>query len=724
MSLSEEDSAKGRRTEKPELLRSSYRRFLIDAHVPDWNDSFLRKVSPPRIADAVALANASVLTVPANNHAGLNFWPSSVGRSHHAVEDRDLLGEMLRAAEDRGLMTVIYYALCYVGWYWDEHPESRFVFADGAARPLKIARVNDAPRFKVVCHNDPGYRSFALTQVRELSRSYASDGFFIDMTMLPGPCYCLHCRERFRRETGHEISTTVDWHDSTWRQFSSSRASWLEEFAGEVAKEIRSNRRSVAIAHQSGGYAGDWWGGASDELAAHTDWLSADLYSTPAALSFGLKLFNSLSTSKPADFLNSWTSPAIFEAIVPRTEGELDYLASIAIAHDAAFTVIDALNPDGSIYESNYAGMTKIFAKVQRLEPFLGGTLVGDVLIYRSLSAALDDTESGRLVEELGYPDEQVSRAASRNAHHHACVEAGVSLQQAHIPYRVVTRKDLDTLPRSSVLIISNLEMITVDEITSIRSFVSDGGRLYLSKSTPEVLAEDALGDILGVKIGEETAEATTYVSPVRDDSLGTSLFSRARPMTVHGRQRLAAVTSESAVVLATLSLPYTPTGDGRYSSILSDPPGRSTPFPSIVHNRYGLGQAIYAAAAIETETHSSQRAIFTELIRVLLGRPSPVTSTGDAAVEITSFERRDLNSLVVFSFNRKSDESSSRVCGFTVVVRTDGRSVASVRSLPDLTPIPFEESDSGFIELDVPSFSVLGVVQIEFTAESNGDPQ
>lgn len=696
-------------------LSSEYRRFLIDAHVPDWDDSFLAKISPRGIAQAVASANASVLTVPSNNHAGLNFWPSSVGRSHKAIGDRDLLAEMLDAARSQGLKTVIYYALCYVGWYWEEHPGSRFVFADGSARRMKIARANGAPRFEVVCHNDPDYRVFALTQVRELARAYESDGFFVDMTMLPGPCYCTHCKDRFRRETGGEIPLAVDWRDAIWREYSSCRTVWLAEFAGQVANEIRRHRPTASIAHQSGAYVGDWWGGASNDLAVHTDWLSADVYSTPAALSFGLKLFNSLSRRTPADLLNSWTSPAIFEAVVPRTAVEMECLASIAVAHDAAFTVIDALNPDGSLYESNYTSMAAVFERVEKLEPFLGGELLSDVVIYRSFAAAVDDAESHHSVEDLGYPDELAYRFVSRNSHPLASVEAGVALQQAHIPFSVATSKDLENLSRDKVLVVSNVGFMSDEEIRGIRTFVHEGGRLYFSGSTPELLAHDALGEVLGVAIGGTTTDVITYVKPVAEDVFGASPFSGSRPMTLHSPQRLVTSTSDHAVVLATVTLPYTQTGTARYTSILSDPPGRPTSSPAIVENRFGRGRTLYSAGELEVETHSSQRSVFVHLIRSLLGREPYVSSVGDPSVEITVFERADLGALIIFALNGHGAVSSSRIAQFTVTVETGNRRVAAVSSLPDCGVVPFRTTAPGSIEVTFPPFSVMGVAQIEF---------
>ena len=685
-------------------IQRSYRRFLIDMHTPDWHPDFLSKFDSRHLIDSVRGAEAEVITVPANNHVGLNFWPSAVGRSHRSIGDRDLLGEMLAEARRAGLSSVVYYAICYVEWYWEEHPESRLVFADGQPRRLRLSRAGLADRFRVVCHNDLAYREFALTQVTELAERCDCDGFNIDMTMMPGPCYCLACRARFREEEDAEIPTVVDWSDPVWRAYARRRALWLAEFAQQLYDRVASIRPDATIVHQSGPYFSDWWIGGSDELAGATDWLSADTYTTREGLSFALKLSNSLSRVKPAELINTWTAPAIFEHVVPRTADELDVVASVAIAHDCALSVIDAIDPSGEIADPNYPVMREIFARVRELEPHLGGAMMHDIEIYRSFAGAFDPAESGHSVTELGYPDEREEFQQDSRGHRIASISAGGALQAEQVAFGVVSRKDVPALDPDKVLILADLTILDEDERDAIDSFVRAGGRLYVSGDSP--LLDD---DRFGVTRVGRTHGIATYAAPSPGSEELFAPFDIRRPLTVHGPQEIVEA-PPGATVLATITLPWIEPGGERYASTLADPPGRPTEHPSLIEFVHGLGRIVYSAGALESETHPSQRSVFVRLILGLLDRKPSVTGKGPRCVELTAFERAD--EIVVFALNRQDGVEPVPVRDVEVEVRMS-RPPRQVRVLPSGPELAWERTTDG-VHFVLPEFRIRCVVAIE----------
>jgi hypothetical protein len=685
-------------------IRRSYRRFLIDMHTPDWHPDFLAEFDPPHLARTVASAEATVITVPANNHVGLNFWPSAVGRSHRRIGARDLLGEMLAAARDAGLSSVVYYAIAYVEWYWEEHPEARFVFATGQARRLRLSRAGMADRFRVVCHNNPAYRQFALTQVTELAERCDCDGFNIDMTMWPGPCYCAECRARFRAEEGAELPDGVDWDDPTWRAFARRRSLWLAEFAQLLRDRIASIRPDATIVHQSGPYFSDWWIGGSEELAHATDWLSADTYTTREGLSFALKLSNSLSRVKPAELINTWTAPAIFEHVLPRTPDEMDAVASVAIAHDCALSVIDAIDPSGRIADPNYPMMAKIFAEIRELEPHLGGEMLHDIEIYRSFRGNFDPAESGHTVTELGYPDEREEFRTGSRGHRAAAIAAGGALQAAHQPFGVVTRNDLPTLDPAKVLVLADLRILERDELDAIDSFVRAGGRLYVSGRSP-ILDDPRFGFR---RVGR-TNGTVTYIAPTAPADGLFAPFDRRRPMTLHAEQELVEA-PDGATILATVTLPWIAPGGERYASTLADPPGRPTESPSVVELRHGAGRIIYSAGSLETETRMSQRAVFVGLVERLLDRTPPVTASAPSCVEVTAFERA--GEIVVFALNRQDGEELLPIRDVRIEVRT-GAAVRAVRLLPTGEELEAETTADG-IAFTLPEFRIRAVIMVK----------
>ena len=81
----------------------TYRRTLLDMHIPDWDPQFLSQYEPEKVADLYASANISGVLFYCKSHMGLNYWPVPVGAVHPAARDRDFVGEMLVALRARGI---------------------------------------------------------------------------------------------------------------------------------------------------------------------------------------------------------------------------------------------------------------------------------------------------------------------------------------------------------------------------------------------------------------------------------------------------------------------------------------------------------------------------------------------------------------------------------------------------------------------------------------------
>ena len=65
-------------------FQKSYRRLLVDMHIPDWNEEFLKDFSPDNYAEMMKLANIDTAEIYAGNCLGLCFWPTNIGVRHKA----------------------------------------------------------------------------------------------------------------------------------------------------------------------------------------------------------------------------------------------------------------------------------------------------------------------------------------------------------------------------------------------------------------------------------------------------------------------------------------------------------------------------------------------------------------------------------------------------------------------------------------------------------------
>ena len=80
----------------------TYRRTLLDMHIPDWDQQFLSEYEPEKVADLYVSANISGALFYCKSHMGLNYWPAPVGAVHPAAKNRDFVGEMLAALRPGG----------------------------------------------------------------------------------------------------------------------------------------------------------------------------------------------------------------------------------------------------------------------------------------------------------------------------------------------------------------------------------------------------------------------------------------------------------------------------------------------------------------------------------------------------------------------------------------------------------------------------------------------
>jgi hypothetical protein len=681
-------------------IADSYRRFLFDMHIPDWDPAFFSRFDPQALASAVKRVGAATVTLFSNSHTGLNNWPSAVGRMHGAHDGRDVLGDMIQAAHAADVNVNLYYCLLYVDWYWDNFPEARIVDARGESRKVAIHSTGRPRRFSALCPNAPGYRKFVAVQIAELAERYHFEGVNLDMTFWPAVCYCANCRARFASEVGGDIPDVVDWTSPKWLAFARRRQAWLTQFVREATLAFQRRRPETVVAHQSNGYVNDWQFGVSDELARLSSWLTADLYRDRRDLAFSFKLFYAASERRPFEIISGWVWPNIFEHSVLRTLPEIEETAVLPIANDAAIMFIDQVDPVGTIAEANFDLAAPVLAYVQSLEPFLGGDMVQDVGVYVSFDASFDLRQNGQRVADLGYTTEPANIKGGPSAHRSAALSAGETLARRHIPFGVVTRKSLSELARWRVIVLANVALLDNDEVAAFRAYVEQGGGLYASGAT-SLLSPNGecdrlrLGETLGAEWLGETAEALTYMAPTGDQRLGR--FTRERPLTIHERQSRVRVVGDRASVRATVTLPYTePTGT-LYASLLTDPPGRPTEFPAIVENRGGKGRTVYVAAPLEAEPHESQREVFAELLASLTDVPWSLETNAPSCVEVTMFRQPERNRLVIHLVNVQADTPPVPVGAMRLSVRSDGRDVEGIYLEPGGAPVAWRPESGGF---------------------------
>ena len=386
---------------------------------------------------------------------------------------------------------------------------------------------------------------------------------------------------------------------------------------------------------------------------------------------------------------------------------------------------IDAINPDGTVNPAPYKMIRNVYDEMSRYEPFLGGEPVEDVAIYFSSDSKMDfagkrpDPRPGRpLGPELSAPAQRSRRCRA--------------LQQAHIPFGIITRKQLSALDRYKVILLPNILRMDSEEAAAFRDYVHRGGRLYASRYTS--LTETSglrrddfmLGDVFGCHFKADDLGTATYLLP-----RGPRLVKAIRPQAYLSHMALKGTAGElcgtlrladrpTAKILATLTLPYAndwgTINDQNWSSIHSSPPWHDTPTPAIVRNRFGKGRAIYSAADIECMDGETASRLFRELITDLLGPRATATADTHPAVWMSVTHQPDKHRFIVGFLNYQSQLPPIPIAKIPFTLRPPPKKhFTRVTALPTGKPIKFTTGKSGTMHAEANNLEFLQMLSAQY---------
>jgi len=687
------------------------RRILVDMHIPDWDPAFLSELSPERYVEMMVAGGANAVMVYANSHVGLCYWPTRTGQLHRGLKGMDFFGRVLELCRQRDIAFVAYYSLIYNNWAYINHPGWRIV-----PREVPVSG-----RYGLCCPNSPGYRDFALAQIEELFSTYACDGVFFDMTFWPAVCYCPHCVARYRQEKGSEPPYRLDWSSPRWIAFQGWRRECIDEFAQIMTEQVRHVRPEMSVTHQFSTVLHGWRYGVPFSLAEHCDYLSGDFYGPAIQQSIVCKAFYSLSKKRAFEFHTS-RCVDLRDHVTLKSRNRLRTQAFLAPAHNAAFMFIDAIDPVGTLQEPVYGLLGSVFEEVAPYEPLRGAELCADVGVYFSEESKFDpDGDSAAPPDQQNMPHWQALQGACK------------ALQEAHLPFGIVTKKNLHDLDGYQVLILPDVLLMDQEEARAVRGFVNRGGSLYASGRSLSRLksgewpADFLLADLLGASRMEERNERLSFFSPANETC--RQWFDPQEHLIHSGPvQRVAAA---GAQVWATLTLPCTDplSGDifgNSFASIHSNPPGSVGTEPALLMNAYGAGKICYAAGALEASEHEINKHVLARIIRHLLSGPTWFEADAHPCVEVVVLiqdENRRIGPsqplrrgrLLISLLNYQEQAPNVPVDGTYRVRVPAGQEPRRLLSLPGKEEVRFRRSREGFAEFEVKGLELFAQFLLEF---------
>ena len=686
---------------KPKWPARSFRRILLDMHIPDSDPEFLSRFDAKANIDAVRQAGADSVMVYFQSHTGLCNWPTNSGVQHSAFQGRDPVAETLDYASKKNLPVCAYYSINFNNQASMDHPDWRF-------RPATVGKVGGGllvrERYGICCLNNQDYRQFIETQIAEILKRYSFDALFFDMVWWMGVCLCSHCHARYCKEELANIPGTIDWLDPDWCRFQSARERWLKEFAHWLRGLVKQHCTEISVYHNFAPGMMNWTRGVSFELAQANDFLGGDFYGGRDEQLVISRLMLNLSERHPVEFMTTVTTD-LAEHETLKSSALLSQQSLAAAASGSAILLIAGIDPDGKL---NPAIANHLRHALQAREPFdqqLGGDAVEQIGIYFSDQSKMTFAENGELLsamqerEPLEYPHFAALRGACRK------------LQQAHLPFGIISAKQLTTLHEYDVVVLPNLLRITEAETSAFRDYVKNGGRLYASRLTSLTGVDGVrhddfmLSDLFGCHFGSIEAGRMLYLKP--EDALISNACAPQRFLRQRldlnemiGAVRLASA-DPKASILASLNIPFGHPSFGSvdgldWASIHSSPPWTQTEIPVIVRNNYGDGRVIYSAADLEADDGDAHSSVFLGLIKDLLPQRPLFEADAHQAIWLTVFQQSAKQRFVISFLNNTSELPAELGAAVFRMKPPAGTHFTSLAKLPDNQPVEFASNENG----------------------------
>lgn len=678
-------------------LARSYSRLLVDNHITEDHPSFMTRFDPERHVETIASTGVDACMVYACCHNGNCYYPTRIGHMHRNLGGRDIFGETVGLLRAKGIQPIAYYTVIWHNQSAKDHPLWRFT---------DFAGCQNSGRYWLSCPNHPEYRAFCAAQIQEITR-YDVDGLFIDMTFWPGICYCPQCRARYHAEAGSEIPAIVDWSNPAWVAFQRARERWLNEFARFLTSAAKAEKPDLSVVHQFSPILHGWYLAVDADFSKDSDYASGDFYGGKLQQRLGTKVFDALTTKRPFEFMTS-RCVNLYDHTTMKPASELLASAATTLANGGAYFFIDAINPDGTLFEPAYerfAQVNEALAPVTSLMRETRPQLLGDVGLYCSPLSHVDERLNGTRMDDL-LKTTSISNMESVSGIRSMKELLGASrlLNQIHQPYRILSSRNED-LSVFKTILLCGAEYLTGTEVQRLRHFVAEGGTLIATGTTSlrdqhGLSAGDfALADVFGVRYSGRRSGRINYLQDAEGNCL---LCDYPAPL----------VTATTAEVHAWVAEPCFDPDSEKYASIHSNPPGPRTEFAAYAVNRFGKGTCVYFNASWLAMPHDNHREFGECILKRHLQSDFQITTDAPAAVEITLLRSEAADSLIVCFVNYQDSMPNIPIPRIRARIAVPFK-VDAANAKPISGQITVAKEEQGALSIEVLGLETLAVIAI-----------
>jgi hypothetical protein len=251
------------------------------------------------------------------------------------------LTDMCRA---NGIAVVGYYSLNYNTWAHDEYPEWRMIERDGCSKrdkPDNGANVSfenaGGRRYGLCCPNNEDYLNFVYAQIDEMLDFFTPDALFFDMLFWPHHCFCKHCEERWKKETGIDgLPRSFSEDDPIWRKHYERRSFWMGEYAEKVTAHVHKRAPHITVEHNVSAAAKGNYMGTATKVNDACEFAGGDLSGGLLEESVTCKLYSGITKNQPFEYMFPKCEPSLYKHTLTKTDDHIEAAVFLTAAHHGA----------------------------------------------------------------------------------------------------------------------------------------------------------------------------------------------------------------------------------------------------------------------------------------------------------------------------------------------------------------------------------------------------
>jgi hypothetical protein len=567
-------------------------------------------------------------------------------RSPHVPLDR--LEKDTAEYKKLGVRILAVYPPCLQSEAYEDHPDWRRIATNTTEIPQ--TDMKKFPHGGMLCLLGP-YGDFFIDVLAEILTTHPDvDAFSFDGLHYGGVCYCQHCRENYRKDTGKDIPNT-DMNSTDFRHYQHWADRRMEDLVRRMQSRLKGVKRNVALVTwtTNAGRFGHFLSiprnmpARMNLLLDAPDqefWLDETNRGTTIVPAFANAYCWATTNHRVAfsePYILSHGNPYGKDSFPPQ---EIQRRMMLALTYGAAPSIAVAQ------LENLQTALYDCLDEVQKRKPWL---------THKSpepwAALVMSDNTRNFYGRSAGQVEERYMAAVF------GAFRAGV---EEHLPVTVINDWNLnaDDLSRYKVLILPNTACLDDAQAAAVEKFVQDGGGLVASLDTSlfdeygDPRKNFALAGVLGVQY-----RGLPDAAPAKDEEIDVNFAKAIGPDYWEKRKnvfdfkqdvgsflnqgKMKTYVGDQSVAFKGAAVRVAVKGEGaKIIGTLRSKSAGAAEFPGVVTRPFGKGRVVYFAAGFDSAyylySYPYQRLMFRHAVEWAAAAPPPVAVEAPMCVQST----------------------------------------------------------------------------------------